>query len=69
MEGLGDDAGADARKLAAVQLRFAEDVEPKRRPGDDRIPLGLREPRERDAVAGALAICALSAFTSRPCSS
>ena len=51
MERLGDDAGADARELAAVQLGLTQDVEPERRPRDDRVALGLREPRERDPVA------------------
>ena len=55
VERLGDDPGADARQLAAVQLGLAEDVEPERRPGDEAsrsvCVRALRARRRAGAVA------------------
>jgi hypothetical protein len=43
MEHLGDDAPAHPGQTAVVQLRLAQDVEPERRVGDQRVPLLGRE--------------------------
>ena len=40
VERLGDDAGADAREPAVVELGLAQDVEPQRRVGGQRVLLG-----------------------------